>query len=394
MLQHHEIEALFRNRETDRVERKAALTDGAKIKQAICAFANDYPHHQLPGVIFIGQNDDLSCSGLDISDRVLESIGGWRSDGNILPFPSMRVDRAEIDGCTVAVVQVEPSENPPVRFEGRTWIRVGPRRAIATAAEEDRLVERRQWLNIPRDMRSLSGARLEDLDLKRFQLEYLPLAFGREILDANGRTVEEQLRSLRLVDREGRPNTAAILAVGLDPTFWLPGAYIQFLAVAGTDLSTAVRDQKRLTGTIGDQLRQLDELIDLLIVTPATISAVREEEPSYPAIALQQVVRNAVLHRDYHNSNSPIRVTWYSDRVEIVSPGGPFGGVNRDNFAQPGVADYRNPTVAEVMRTLGFAERFGVGLQIVRATMERNGNPPPEYRLEDHFVHVTLRARV
>jgi ATP-dependent DNA helicase RecG len=393
MLQDHEIEALFRDPETDRVERKASLTDGTKIKQAICAFANDYPHHQKPGVIFVGQHDNLTCANFEIKAGILETVGGWRSNGNILPFPSMRVNRMNIDGCDVIVIQVEPSENPPVRFDGRTWIRVGPRRAIATAAEEDRLIERRQWLNVPRDMRSIAGATMDDLDLKRFQIEYLPLAFGQEILDANGRTVEEQLRSLRLVDRDAQPNTAAILALGIDPTMWLPGAYIQFLAVAGEDLSAPIRDQKRLTGTIGDQLRLLDELIDLSIVTPATIAAVREETPSYPAIALQQIVRNAVLHRDYSGSNSPIRITWYSDRVEIVSPGGTYGGVNSQNFGQPGVADYRNPTIAEVMRTLGYAERFGVGLQIVRASLERNGNPPPEYRIEEHYVHVTVRAR-
>lgn len=392
MLEDHEIEALFRNVESDRVERKAALTDGTRIKQAICAFANDYPHHQLPGVVFVGQNDDLSCANFNASPAVLEAIGGWRSDGNILPFPTMRVNRMTIDGCEVAVIQVEPSETPPVRYDGRTWIRVGPRRGIATAAEENRLVERRQWLNIPQDMRSIAGATLEDLDLRRFQIEYLPLAFGHEILQANGRTVEEQLLSLRLIDREHRPNTAAILALGIDPTHWIPGAYIQFLAIAGTELTDPIRDQKRLTGTIGDQLRQLDELVDLLIVTPAIIGAVREERPSYPAIALQQTIRNAVLHRNYTESNAPIRVTWYTDRVEIMSPGGTFGGVNRDNFAQPGVADYRNPTVAEVMRTLGFAERFGIGLQIVRDSLAKNGNPPAVYQIEDHFVHVTLKA--
>lgn len=134
------------------------MADGAKIKEAICAFANDYPRHGLPGVVFVGQNDDLTCSGLQIDGRLLETLGGWRSDGNILPFPSMAVQRASIDGCEIAAVIVEPSDNPPVRFNGRTWIRVGPRRAIATVAEEARLMERRQWLNLPRDALSTAWA--------------------------------------------------------------------------------------------------------------------------------------------------------------------------------------------------------------------------------------------
>jgi ATP-dependent DNA helicase RecG len=393
MLTDAELEALFRDRETDRVERKSALSNGARIKEAICAFANDYPRHDQPGVIFVGQNDDLSCSALVIDDRLLETLGGWRSDGNILPFPSMVVRRITIDACEVAAIVVEPSENPPVRFDGRTWIRVGPRRAIATVAEENRLLERRQWFNLPPDARAVRGATLADLDLKRFALEYLPLAFSPEIIAENGRSVVDQLRALRFLDLENRATLTALLTVGLDPLALLPGAYIQFLALDGDQLTDPVRDQKRISGVIGDQLRVADELIDVFVVTPITIGSVRVESPTYPAVALKQIIRNAVLHRSYAESNTPIRFTWYSDRVEISSPGGPFGGVTPETFGQPGVTAYRNPTVAEVMRTLGFAERFGLGLQIVRQSLARNGNPEVEYRVDSHFVHVTVRAR-
>jgi ATP-dependent DNA helicase RecG len=392
MLNDHELADLFRDQETDRVERKASLNDGAKIKEAICAFANDYPRHDRAGVIFVGQHDDRRCANLPIDARLLETLGGWRGDGNILPFPSMSVRKVTIDGCEVAAIIVEPSENPPVRFQGRTWIRVGPRRAIATVAEENRLIERRQWLNLPADARGVAGAGPADLDLKRFDLEYLPLAFTAEILAENSRSTEDQLRALRFIDPGGRPTPTALLVIGRDPTAWFPGAYIQFLAIDGPELTDDIRDQKRLSGTIGDQLRFADELVDLLVVTRATIGDVRKETSSYPAIALKQVIRNALLHRTYVDSNTPVRITWYSDRVEISSPGGPFGGVTPLTFGQPGVTSYRNPTLAEAMRTLGYAERFGLGLQIVRNTLERNGNPPALFHVDDHFVHVTVRA--
>ena len=393
MLTDAELQTLFRDNETDRVERKASISDSSRVKQAICAFANDYPGHEQPGVIFVGQNDDLSCAGLSVDTRLLETLGGWRADGNILPFPSMAVRRMSLDGCDVAIIVVEPSDNPPVRFDGRTWIRVGPRRAIATIAEEARLIERRQWFNLPGDARGLPAATIADLDLTRFALEYLPLAFRPELLAQNGRTIEDQLRALRFLDPQGHPTLTAILTIGLDPTSWCPGAYIQFLALDGPDLADPIRDQKRLSGVLGTQLRLADELIDLVTLNPATIADRRIDTRSYPPTALQQIVRNAVLHRTYVDSTAPIRISWYSDRVEVSSPGGPFGGVTAASFGQPGVTSYRNPTVAEAMRTLGFAERFGVGLQIVRRTLEQNGNPPPEYRVDDHFVHVTIRAR-
>src|SRR5262245_56070348 len=120
-----ELLDLFRTQESDRVERKASLGDGARVRQAICALANDLPNHRQQGVIFVGQNDDLSCAGICVDDRLLQTLAGYRNDGLLQPFPTMYVRRATLDGCELAVVEVEPSDNPPVKFDGRTWIRVG-----------------------------------------------------------------------------------------------------------------------------------------------------------------------------------------------------------------------------------------------------------------------------
>jgi ATP-dependent DNA helicase RecG len=76
----------------------------------------------------------------------------------------MQVRRVTLDACDVAAIVVEPSANPPVRLEGRTWIRVGPRRAIATAEEERRLVEKRRWGTLPFDAHGVPGATVADLD--------------------------------------------------------------------------------------------------------------------------------------------------------------------------------------------------------------------------------------
>ncbi len=66
-----ELEQLLCDLESDRVERKASVSDGDKIRQAICAFANDLPSHQNPGVVFIGANDDGTCAHLPITDQLL-----------------------------------------------------------------------------------------------------------------------------------------------------------------------------------------------------------------------------------------------------------------------------------------------------------------------------------
>ena len=89
-------------------------------------------------------------------------------------------------------------------------------------------------------------------------------------------------------------------------------------------------------------------------------------QPDYPIAALQQLTRNAIMHRSYDASNAPTRITWFDDRIEIQNPGGPFGQVTLDNFGHPGVTDYRNPTIAEVMRNLDFVQKFGVGISTAR----------------------------
>src|SRR5262249_6756316 len=142
--------------------------------------------------------DDRSCANLKVDDELLRSLASFRDDGKILPFPTMSVRRMQLDGCDVAVVIVEPSDNPPVRLDNRTWIRVGPRRARATPDEERRLIEKRRWGNLPFDAHGVVGASLDDIDLRRFELEYLPSAISPEALMENHRSVDLQLRGLRL----------------------------------------------------------------------------------------------------------------------------------------------------------------------------------------------------
>ena len=142
-LSNHEIKQLSKDLESDRVERKRSASDGNKIRRSLCAFANDLPNHGQPGFLFIGIEDDGSCSGISVSDQLLKDLAAMRDDGNIIPLPSITVQERILDGCEVAVVVVQPSLIPPVRYRGRVWVRIGPTTRQATVEEEQRLAERR-----------------------------------------------------------------------------------------------------------------------------------------------------------------------------------------------------------------------------------------------------------
>jgi len=390
-----ELEACLVDIESDRFERKESSADGDKIRQVICAFANDLPGHGQPGVLFVGVNDKGIPVGLDVTDKLLKDIASMRGDGNISPFPSIDVQKRHLKGHDVAVVVVHPSDAPPVRFKGAVWIRSGPRRGIANANDERRLNEKRRFRDVPPDIRPIVSAGIDSIDELLFRRTYLPSAVAPEVIEQNQRSFEHQLLALKFAHPGDTvtPTVLGILAVGKSPTDWIPGAYVQFLRVDGNALGDPVKNQKEIRGPLPDLLDELEDLIKNNIQTSPdfTTGSVEIQSPDYPIVALQQIIRNAILHRSYENTNAPVRIYWFNDRVEIHNPGGPYGQVTRENFGQPGASDYRNPNLAAVMKELGYVQRFGYGITMARNEMQKNGNPPPEFQVQDAYVTVILR---
>ena len=141
------------------------------------------------------------------------------------------------------------------------------------------------------------------------KMNMYPPQLPAEIRRENRRSTEEKLRALRLISRDGRPTNAALLLLGKEPREYLPGAYIQFLRLDGPELVDTILDQKEIGGTVPDQVRQIEELMRLNLRTPAAIGgAQRREQPDYPAEALDQLIRNALLHRTYASSTMPVKL--------------------------------------------------------------------------------------
>lgn len=128
-----ELLALLDSLESDRVERKESFRGDVpkKARQAVCAFANDLPNNNEPGVLFIGAKDNGEPSGLLVTDQLLLALADMKTDGNILPLPVLSVEKRMLKEAEMAVVTVMPSDMPPVKYDGRIWIRTGPRRSIA-----------------------------------------------------------------------------------------------------------------------------------------------------------------------------------------------------------------------------------------------------------------------
>jgi ATP-dependent DNA helicase RecG len=196
-----ELEKMLDELESDLVERKESWRgDGPeKGRQAVCAFANDLPDHHKPGVLFVGVRDDGTPAGLAITEQLLHTLGDIKTDGKILPPPTLTVEKRSLKGTEVAVVTVQPADAPPVRYDGRIWIRLGPRRGVATVQDERLLNEKRKYRDLPFDVQPVPSSGLKDLGRLLFEQEYLPNAFAPDILAANERSYEQQLAACKMV---------------------------------------------------------------------------------------------------------------------------------------------------------------------------------------------------
>jgi ATP-dependent DNA helicase RecG len=394
-----ELERVLVEGESDLVERKESLRGDAPstVREAICSFANDLPDYRRPGVIFVGARDDGSPSGLAVTDELLRQLADMKTDGNIVPPPTLTVAKQTIRGAEMAVVSVEPSDSTPVRYKGRIHIRIGPRRGIASAQDERILNEKRRHRDRPFDVQPVPSARVSDLNRRLFEDEYLPSAVAADVLAANDRTYEQRLAATKMVvsAEDPTPTILGVLVLGIRTLDFLPGAYAQFLRIAGTNPGDPVADEQVIDGTIGEVLRRVDEKVisHNRVAVDFTSGQVESRHQPYPLVALQQLVRNAVLHRAYEATNAPVHVYWFDDRIEITSPGGPFGAVTAESFGEPGLVDYRNPNVAEALHVLGYVQRYGFGIPTARRELKENGNPDPEFIVSSNRVLCRVGAR-
>lgn len=182
MITRKELNNIISSDENYRIERTISVNDMDKFQEAICAFANDMSGSRQKGYLLIGVKDNGDISGLQVTDALMKKISSIRSDGNILPLPMMTTEKITTEQGDVLVVEVTPSFDTPVRYRGRTFIRVGPRRDIATI-EEERILSERCAASLPTfDTNPCREATIDDLFIDVIVDEYLPKAIDKEVL--------------------------------------------------------------------------------------------------------------------------------------------------------------------------------------------------------------------
>lgn len=301
--------------------------------------------------------------------------------------------------CAVEIPAIDIAERPCYyRGAGRTkgsYIRVGDADLPMTDYELYSYEAFRKHLHD--DERPVERATLQLLDMEKIQ-DYM----GKMRVDRPGfsKLTQEQTMEMLNVTRNGIPTLAAVLNFCLYPQGFFPQLGITAIVVPGTEIgdvdqdSARFIDNKRIGGTIPEMVEEALNFCRRNMKVKTIISketGLRTDKIEYPMDALREAILNAVIHRDYsiHTEGTPIQIDFFTDRVEIHSPGSLYG---RMSIEQLGIAkpDLRNPALAVMAEALTTAEHRYSGIPTMRNAMKESGLPEPKFENRRNEFVVTF----
>ncbi len=301
--------------------------------------------------------------------------------------------------CAAEIPAIDMAERPCYyRGAGRTkgsFIRVGDADLPMTDYELYSYEAFRKHLHD--DERPVDRATLQLLD--RDKLHHYMESMRRD-RPGFSRLTEEQALEMLNITRRGVPTLAAVLNFGLFPQGFFPQLGITAIVVPGTAIGDVDQDgarfidNKRIGGTIAEMVEEALLFCRRNMKVKTIISretGIRKDQTEYPVDALREAILNALIHRDYsmHTEGTPVQLDFFTDRVEIHSPGSLYG---RMSVEQLGIArpDLRNPALAVMAETLTAAEHRYSGIPTMRSAMKEWGLPEPKFENRRNEFVVTL----
>ncbi|MCY4261643.1 MAG: winged helix-turn-helix transcriptional regulator [Rhodobacteraceae bacterium] len=205
---------------------------------------------------------------------------------------------------------------------------------------------------------------------------------------------KNDLNTLRLlVQYQGRsvPTIGGMLLFGRDRLMHFPDAWIKAGRFVGTD-KARIQDHVDLTGHPISAIEDAETFVKKHMERSADISALkRKDKWTLPLEALRESLINAVVHADYSQRGTPIRIAVFDDRIEVENPGLlPFGLEVED--LKRGVSSLRNRIIGRVFNELGLIEQWGSGIQRMTRACEDAGLMPPDFEEIGTQFRVTLHT--
>ena len=401
-------------RESEQTEWKENVAESDDVVATLAAFANDLQNLG-GGYVVCGAREEKDAQGFPRLVRVgltanrlkeVENQVLARCRDRISPPVTPLVEELKLDDDSRRIlVFIQPATAFAHTFrrgkEGaKHFVRVSRSTIEARNGVLRDLLVRKGAVE-PWDRRPCNGATVSDLDLLglRDALQRMGVFAperGVEPYLAEGVQISPFVPSICIAEPLTgvlRPRNYAILLFGREPQRFVPGGFAIYSAYPGRDRTDAVARRFEIAGTLLDQAKRVQELLDAEAVT--LFDKTNRKSPNaekYPRRALQEAMVNALAHRDYELAD-PSRFTSYSDRIEFVSPGSLPFGVTLDDLRNRSVTPrWRNQSLAWFLSRLQLAQAEGQGIQTIRSTMKAVGCPPPKFNATDVAVSCVLRA--
>jgi ATP-dependent DNA helicase RecG len=358
--------------------------DARLIAEALVAFANTEG-----GTLVVGVREN----GEPIGKLDPEVLAAALREADALTSPLVVTgswEPVELESATVYALRVPRSIELHAMTDGRVLIRGDKAQRPLGGQEILKLASAKSTGDF--ESEQVSGVTRDDFSKKIIE-EYLAKRAERSKRPYNGR-IDDLLREIGAIDAAGRPTVSGVLLFTEYPQQWLPQSGIVFAKFVGK----TPRGENGLAGyTRREELTgPLPRLIELswnLIWSEMAVGAVvkgleREEQTEYPQFAVREAIVNAVCHRDYRLRGRRIEIRMYSDRLEVISPGGLPGFITIENIVDEHFS--RNPRIVNGLFQWGYIEELGLGIDRMMEVMEQAGHLPPSFDARPYSFAVSL----
>ncbi len=202
---------------------------------------------------------------------------------------------------------------------------------------------------------------------------------------------EDVLVNIEAAERAGGKllfRNAGVLFFAKDVRHFFNQAYLTCLLAKGTD-KVHILDRKDFDGGVVSDIEEALRFVERNTRTAYRIERLqRENIPEYPMKALREAITNAVMHRDWFIEGANVFVEIYTDRIEVVSPGGLPKGMTLADLGRKSVR--RNALIADLLHHIDFIEKAGTGIKRIRNAARDGGYPQPEWEANG-FVTTMFR---
>ncbi|EPQ7119059.1 RNA-binding domain-containing protein [Escherichia coli] len=333
-----ELLAIIANGEDSRHQFKQNITRAESLVPELAAFSNSKG-----GLLLIGVTDDGDIQGLTVDDmgRINQLVSNAAKD--VKPPISVTTENVALPSGMVMVVDVpEGISKPYMDGNLHVWVKNSANKSKVSAREELLRMFQSSAL-VHADEISVNGSSITDVDQEFFDA-FFEREYGERVEDQDVSRVQ-LLENMNLA-KNGQLNICGTLLFASRPQIRLPVFIVKAVAFPGVDIEDEhYIDSQDINGKLSDVFQKV------LGFVLANIRHVQNEqgfnsvgEPEIPRIVLEELIANALIHRDYFVS-APIKVLVFADRIEIVSPGHLPNNLTIENIKM-GNSNVRNPILA------------------------------------------------